>query len=256
MECPRCHGVRSWVVRREKRKCCECKYEWRRGKLPFRLTRAEWKDILRYFMLGLSSNKIASETGLEKKRILRALNSVREVMIKDIPDVFDGDVEVDETYIGGQWKNRRKAARKAGTKRGRGASKQPVFGILCRGGKVWAEVVEDVEASTLMPLIRKRVKKGSTVYSDTWKSYTGVAARGYVHRLVDHGKKEYSDGHGNHINGLEGFWGYLKRQLAAKGGVRRDRLPLFLGEYVWRFNHRKIATNQKVAMLLKLIGNN
>jgi len=207
-------------------------------------------------MLGLSSNKISSETGLEKKRILRALNSVREAMIKDIPDVFDGDVEVDETYIGGQWKNKRKAARKAGTKRGRGTSKQPVFGILCRGGKVWAEVVEDVEASTLMPLIRKRVKKGSTVYSDTWKSYTGVAARGYVHRLVDHGKKEYSDGHGNHINGLEGFWGYLKRQLAAKGGVRRDRLPLFLSEYVWRFNHRKYATNQKVAILLNLLTNN
>lgn len=67
-----------------------------------------------------------------------------------------------------------------------------------------------------------------------------LAAKGYVHRLVDNSKHEYSDGKGNHINGLEGFWGYLKKKLAAKGGIRRERLLLYLGEYVWRFNNRKL----------------
>jgi transposase len=43
---------------------------------------------------------------------------------------------------------------------------------------------------------------------------------------------------GSHVKGLEGFWGYLKRWLAAKGGIRRERLPLYLAEYVWRYNHR------------------
>jgi hypothetical protein len=78
---------------------------------------------------------------------------VRRTMVKDIPNVFSGTVEVDETYLGGQWKNKKKAQRKA--KRGRGTQKTPVFGILCRGGKVWAEVVQDVEAGTLVPLIKK-----------------------------------------------------------------------------------------------------
>jgi len=50
---------------------------------------------------------------------------------------------------------------------------------------------------------------------------------------VDHSKGEYSDGKGNHINGLEGFWGYLKRILASKGGIRKDKLHLYLGEFVW-----------------------
>jgi len=50
------------------------------------------------------------------------------------------------------------------------------------------------------------------------------AAKGYVHRLIKHNKGEYSDGKGNHINGLEGFWGYLKRRLSAKGGIRKERL--------------------------------
>ena len=63
-----------------------------------------------------------------------------------------------------------------------GTSNTSVFGTLCRGGKVWAQVVDDLEAITLLPLIFRRVELGSTVCSDTWKSYTGVAANDYVHR--------------------------------------------------------------------------
>ena len=206
-------------------------------------------------MLGLSSNKIASETGLEKRRVFRALNRTREVMLRDIPGVFEGTVEVDETYIGGQWRNKRKAHRAQGTKRGRGTSKQPVFGILCRHGYVWAEIVPGVESETLVPLINKRVRRGSIIYSDTWRGYTGIAAKGYVHRLVEHTKGEFSDTRGTHINGLEGFWGYLKRNLASKGGIRRERLPLYLAEYVWRFNHRNCTIDEQVKMLLKLLYN-
>jgi transposase len=167
------------------------------------------------FFKGLSANTIADETGIERKRVFRALLHTREAMAKDIPDVFSGTVEIDETYIGGQWKNKRKSQKITKAKRGRGTKKTPVFGILCRNGKVWAEVVPDVEAKTLIPLVSQRVKIGSTVCSDTWKSYTGIAAKGYVHRIVKHSQNEYSDGKGNHINGLEGFWGYLKRRLMA-----------------------------------------
>lgn len=174
-------------------------------------------------------------------------------MLKDIPEVFSGQVEVDETYIGGQWKNKRKSKKQKPSKRGRGTSKTPVFGILCRGGKVWAKVVPDVEAKTLIPLISRRVKRGSTVFSDTWKSYTGIAAKGYVHHLVDHSKEEYVNEEGNHINSLEVFWGYLKRKLAAKGGIRRERLPLYLAEYVWRYNHRHLTIAQQIHEILNLL---
>jgi transposase len=139
------------------------------------------------------------------------------------------------------------------TKRGRGTRKQPVFGILCRNGQVWAEIVENVDAATLLPLIFSKVKAGSVVCSDTWRAYTGLASKGFVHRLVNHGEREYSDGKGNHINGLEGFWGYLKRKLAAKGGIRRDKLFLYLGEYVWRYNHRKESDKTKMKRILELL---
>ena len=96
-------------------------------------------------------------------------------------------------------------------------------------------MVPNVEAKTLLPLLHQR---GSIVCSDTFTSYTGVAAGDYVHRLVDH-SQAFSDRQGSHVNGLEGFWGYLKRRLAAKGGVRRERLPLYLAEYVWRYNRSR-----------------
>ena len=252
-KCPKCNYTKQWAIRRGKLKCAECRYEWLPDKLPLRLTKRQWQKVIRFFMLGLSSNKIVTETKTDKRRVLRALNTTREIMIRDIPEVFEGTVEVDETYIGGQWKNKRKSERAKGAKRGRGTSKQPVFGILCRSGYVWAKVVPNVEADTLLPLIRKRVKRGSIVYSDTWKGYTGVAAKGYVHRFVEHGKGEFSDGKGSHINGLEGFWGYLKRNLASKGGIRRERLPLYLAEYVWRFNHRNYSIDDQVKKLLSLL---
>jgi transposase len=230
-----------------------CKYEWKPDRFPLRLTASEWRVLLIPFFKGLSSNDITTETGFERKRILRALLLVRRIMAQDIPNGFSGTVEVDETYLGGQWKNKKRAQKKGKAKRGRGTQKTPVFGILCRGGKVWAEVVQDVEAETLIPLIKQQVRRGSTVCSDTWKSYTGIAAKGYVHRMVEHGKGEYTNGKGNHINGLEGFWGYLKRRLAAKGGIRKERLPLYLAEYVWRYNHRPMTAVEKTEKMLSLL---
>ena len=66
--------------------------------------------------------------------------------------------------------------------------------------------------------------------------YTAVVYRGRFHRLETAG--DPSPGFGR----IEGFWGYLQRQLRAKGGVRRERLPLYIAEYVWRYNHRDDTT--------------
>lgn len=251
--CPRCGHKKCYAIRRAKSRCAACRYEWRAG-LPLRLTSREWAGLLRWFLLGLSGAQIATQTGLERRRVLRALLQVRAVMAQDVPPVFSGTVEVDETYVGGQRKNQRKPQRAQATKRGRGTAKTPVFGILCRGGAVWAQIVPDLHAATLWPLIGRRVRLGSTICSDTQQSYTGIAAKGYVHRLVDHTKGEYATGRGGvHINGLEGFWGILKRQLAAKGGIRRDRLPLYLAEYVWRFNHRHASVLHQRRRLLTLL---
>ena len=252
-KCPRCEFTKAYVIRREKRRCARCKYEWQPGRFPLRFTASQWRSVAMTFLKGFSGHATAGETGFDRKRILRALLLIRTVMAKDVPEVFSGFVEVDETYLGGKWRNKRKSIRLGGTKRGRGTTKTPVFGILCRSGKVWAEVVPDIEAKTLIPLINTRVKRGSTVFSDTLRVYTGIAAKGYVHRIVEHSKGEYSDCKGTHINGLEGFWGYLKRKLVSKGGIRKERLPLYLAEYVWRYNHRSLTVKEQTERILTLL---
>jgi len=80
--------------------------------------------------------------------------------------------------------------------------------------------------------ISQKTSAGSAVCSDIWKEYNGITFRRYVHRLVNYSEKLYSDRRGNHINGLEGFKGYLKRELVSKGGIHRKKLPLYLEEYV------------------------
>lgn len=210
---------------------------------------------MRWFLLGQSSATIAQEAHLGRGQVLRALTLMRQVMARNISPVFEGIVDVDETYLGGTWRNKRKAERAKGTKRGRGTTKQAIFGILCRNGQVWANIVPNVEANTVLPLLRKRVAAGTVVCSDTFKSYTGIAARGYIHRMVRHERQEYSDGRGNHINGMEGFWGYLKRMLVAKGGIRQERLRLYLAEYVWRYNRRGLQIKDQIKCILALLEN-
>jgi len=254
VKCSNCFNNTYWKLTDGRLKCKYCRKVFTNKEIDKFLIR----KVVSEFILGHSTDVILSRVHISKYRLLKILTLLRIVMTKDIPEVFEGIVEVDETYMGGQWKNKRKAEkiRLGKSKRGRGTFKQPVFGILCRQGKVWAEVVSGVEANDLQPRIEKQVKKGSTVCSDSWRGYTGIAAKGYVHRLVKHEKYEYSDGKGNHINGLEGFWGYLKRKLAAKGGIRRKKLPIFLGEYIWRYNHRNLSLKEQENKLFKLYFTN
>ena len=214
-ECPKCKNKRGfWKLNDGRLKCEKCKCRFALKKKKIRINREILKKIIAEFVLEHSTNIILERVNVSKRKLLEILTLLRIKMAKDIPDVFEGTVEVDETYLGGQWRNKRLGVKNQGQKsrRGKGTTKQPVFGILCRNGKVWAELIDNVEAVDLQPLIMRQVRKGSIVCSDTWRAYTGIAARGYVHRMVEHGKNEYSDQKGNHINGLEGFLGYLKKK--------------------------------------------
>jgi len=254
-QCPKCKtNTRFYQLSDTRIKCSRCRIRISPNKGRLRIDYGIARKVISEFVLEHSTEIILSRVKISKNKLLKFLTLLRIVMTTAIPKAFEGIVEVDETYLGGKWINKRKHVKlRQKSKRGRGTSKQPVFGILCRSGQVWAELIEGVEAEDLQPRIEKQVKKGSTICSDTWRGYTGIAAKGYVHRLVNHGKHEYSDRKGNHINGLEGFWGYLKRKMAAKGGIRKSRLHLYLGEYVWRYNHKLLSLKEQENMLNKLI---
>ena len=180
---------------------------------------------------GISAKELQRQIGVTYKTAWRMAHEIRKYMAEvDDEHPLDGDVEADETYVGG----------KRLGKRGRGASnKAVVFGILEREGDIMAKVVPNVRKRTLQPIIKENIKQGSTVHTDELRSYLGLAKAGYQHRTVNHGAGEYSR-NGSHVNSLEGFWSRLK--LSIQGThvhVSPKHLWKYVKEFEYRYNRRK-----------------
>ncbi|OGL87453.1 hypothetical protein A3I40_02630 [Candidatus Uhrbacteria bacterium RIFCSPLOWO2_02_FULL_48_12] len=174
-------------------------------------------------------------------------------MCVDVPETLSGICEADETYLGGQWKNKRIHIRRQGTRRGRGTSKQAIFGIVSRGQKqVRAWLVSNTKIATTRPHITETVERGSTLYTDGFKGYRALPRYGYRHDFVDHDAGEYVRGE-VHTQTLDGYWGLLKNFLAAKGGVQRRYLYRFVGEHQWRYNFRNLSRKEQMFRLYQFL---
>jgi transposase-like protein len=170
-----------------------------------------------------------------------------------VPETLRGTCETDETYLGGAWKNKRVHIRKKGTKRGRGTSKQAIFGIVGREQeKVRTWLVPSARIAVTRPYIIRTVVKGSRIYSDGFRGYRSLPRYGYTHEWVDHDAGEYVRGD-VHTQTLDGYWGLLKNFLASKGGVQRRYLYRFVGEHQWRYNFRNLSRKEQVKRIYLLL---
>jgi len=161
-------------------------------------------------------------------RKLREL--IAERLAAEAPNFLSGEIEVDESYFGG--------ARKG--KRGRGAvGKVPVFGLLKRGGRVYAVTIPNACRETLMPIIKGKIRPDSIVYTDGFSAYDALDVSDFHHVRINH-SDSFVEGR-NHINGIENFWNQAKRHLRRYNGIPREQFPLFLKECEWRFNYRPTA---------------
>ncbi len=201
---------------------------------------------------GISSHELARSVGLTQKSAWFVLHRIRLAMQRGDWHLFSGDVEVDETFIGGKARYMHAADRKRRIN-GRGAvDKTAVMGIIERGGEVWATVVPDTRKGTLQGQVRAQVQSGSSVYSDAHKSYTGLEDA-YDHDTVDHAV-EYVRGR-VHTNTMENFWSLLKRGL--KGtyvSVEPYHLFRYLDEQMFRFNKRKANDFTRFAWVLGTVA--
>jgi len=147
-----------------------------------------------------------------------------------------GEIEVDETFIGGKAQNMHEDKREREIK-GRGAiGKAAVIGFLRRGGEVRAQVTPNRRKHTLETIVRNHVAPNSVVYTDALPSYEDLDNE-YIHEMVDHAV-EYVRGR-VHTNGLENFWSLLKRGI--KGtyvSVEPFHLERYLDEQTFRYNNR------------------
>jgi transposase-like protein len=162
---------------------------------------------------------------------------------------------MDETYIGGQRKNKRLHIRRLSpSKRGHGTEKLPIFGIFDRaGGTVFVAVEpKKLDMKFISATLSERVRPKAAVYTDGFRMYRSLPSLGFRHEWVDHAGGELSRGE-VHTNNIEGFWGILKRKMGCIGGMRRKYLHLFVGEISWRFNRRRMPFDRLVDELTKLL---
>ncbi len=185
---------------------------------------------------GISAKQLEREIGVTYKTAWRMFTQIRKLMEEDI-DPLDGEVEIDETYVGGKDKFRHVSKRSG--KRGRGAGgKVAVIGAARRKGQIAAEVAPDVSASTMMPFIESKVMPRSTVFTDEYRVYDRLKWAGYDHRRVHHAAKVYVSGDA-HTNTIEGFWSLVKRGLSGVNHVVSHKyLQGYLDTYTFRWNHR------------------
>ena len=209
-----------------------------------RISRKKFRQILLYFSLDLTASQITLLTGLNRNTVNRYLTLIRQriALYCESESPFSGEIELDESYFG---------ARRIRGKRGRGADgKTIVFGIYKRNGKVYTEVVPNCTRKTLYAIIKGKVDVASVIHTDGFRTYDGIVDLGYQkHYRVNHSNNEFAVGT-NHINGIEGFWGFAKIRLVKFRGMRKSTFYLHLKECEFRFNYRK---ENLYSILLKII---
>ncbi len=157
--------------------------------------------------------------------------------------ILSGTVEIDDTYIGGKHKG----------KRGRGAEgKTPIFGMVERKGELKADMVENLKAKTVMPIIQENVEGNSQIFSDELSSYEKLKHYGFKHDVIKHRIKEYVRDE-VHTNTIEGFWSQLKRSIdGTYHSVSPQHHQLYVDEFSWRYNHRS-SENPFFELLLRRV---
>ena len=219
-----------------------------------RSTPNDWRACIGIFLRERTIKRIVEETHIAHCRVEKMVQHLRWHMEQDVPRQFDGIVEMDETYVGGQRKNKRLHIRRIQAKRGHGTDKLPIVGLFSRSsGEVYVEVLSrKLDIRRIFNIISERAGASSVIYTDGFKMYRGLPQQGYRHEYVDHDGGELVRGD-VHTNNIEGFWGILKRRLSCIGGMRRDQLHFFVSEIAWKFNHRCQSLREQEELLLKLI---
>ena len=196
----------------------------------------------------VSAKHLERELGVTYKTAWRMANLIRnKLMVEDGDEPLSGEVEVDETFIGGKPRaaDRARARREAKFPGQRAMlaqrPKSTVFGAVERGGEVRAVVVPDSGAVTLGGNVQRFVLPAARLISDDWKGYHKVGRDYAQHDRIDHSAGVYVSGD-VHTNTIDGFWALVKTGIQGNyHSVSHKLLQGYLNEFVWRYNRRYVC---------------
>lgn len=195
---------------------------------------------------GVSALEIHRQTGVSYKSALFMLHRIRFAMSDSVEGPLKGDVEVDETYVGGKPRYKLKG------KPGRATDKQPIIALVERNGRVKTKPIANVTAKTLKGIIRENVDKSARILTDENRAYSGIGKH-YEggHETVCHSKWEYVRGD-VHSNTVEGFFSSVKRGLnGIYHSVSKEHLHRYMSEFEFRYNNRKLDDGERTIAAIR-----
>jgi len=242
--CPGCGCTRSWPASRGvgARVCAGCakRVSITAGTI-FAATRS---PLTQWFLAAwhvCSTKNGASALGLQKLLGLGSyhtawawLHKLRRAMVVPGRDPLQGEVEVDETYVGGE---------EPGLRGGRARGKKELVAIAveCRGtgsGRVRLARIPNASRDTLHGFIKANVEPGATLLTDGWPSYATIDQAGYGHKPVS--IRASLENASELLPRVHRVAALLKRWLLAthQGAVQPEHLDYYLDEFTFRFNRR------------------
>jgi len=228
---------------------------------------------------GISSIQLSKDLGITQKSAWFLLHRLRHALGMDNKDVaLDGQVQLDETFVGGKNKNRHHDKKVAKAQGRAFIDKTPVMGmirkeesiiierphkviagrtvkekVITRPSLVKCFVVANTKAETLQPIIYQNIEPGSIVVSDEWFGYRGLE-RDYNHQVVDHGRKQYVNNEGFSSNAMENHWTQFKLGIISTYmGVSRKHLLKYANEFTFKSNYRNLAVDSQFDAIVRNI---
>lgn len=288
VKCPHCQSEKVYITNRGYKcgyKACLKKFSVTTGSVM-----ENTKLPLRYWLMGIYF-ATAAKNGVSAAELSRHLNitgktawfllqRIRTMFAIKAPELLEGTIQLDETFVGGKNKNRH-ADKKVKNSQGRSfKDKTPVMGMLQQevsetierphkliAGRTVKEkhiisnsvlrchVVPDTKRESLQPILRASIKANSIVVSDEWHAYTGLNDT-YHHYVVDHAAKQYVNEGGYTSNALEGSWSIFKKAIiGTHHKVSRKHLHLYCNEFVFRYNTKVDKDIVRFTEAVSMVGN-
>jgi len=239
--CPKCNKIsKAWRLKDGRFKCSNCKAKFTAQKKIVSASNKLLRKIIQEFLLEHSTDIILFRLNISKYKLLKILALLRLVMAKDIPTAVKPLANQNRVIKPDLSKN---------------ALSNFIFGLIQKEDKIWVETIPLSEAVKTGLIVDARAKKKPIIPPELWQNYTGLIINNRINRRPETGNKKTLKKSNYNISGLEGFWGYLKRKLAFKGGIRQEKLPLYIGEHTWKYNNRNLSLADQEKHLFKLITN-